>query len=157
MNGVYNGTQGSVNIDTSRNRVTPNLEIVLNQMERYGESGYTWKDIAWTLDLHHGQASGALSNLHRMGLIFTTTTTRREGCQVYFLNKYSFLFKDDLIVREPVKTKTRLERDALMDLLAVVEGFIHDSEGDYNQTLMGGWWLEEMKEAVNKYRQIGGK
>lgn len=48
-----------------------------------GATGVTWKELAQSLDLHHGQASGALSGLHRRGIIARLTNGRRERCRIY--------------------------------------------------------------------------
>jgi len=38
-------------------------------IEQAGPRGMTWAEVARELNLHHGQASGALSSLHRAGKI----------------------------------------------------------------------------------------
>lgn len=53
-----------------------------------GTLGVTWKFVAYSLNLHHGQASGALSNLHKAGLI-DRLTERRERCSVYVMPEFT--------------------------------------------------------------------
>ena len=47
-----------------------------------GVSGATWKELAEATGMHHGSASGFLSNLHRLGEI-KRLSQRRDGCKVY--------------------------------------------------------------------------
>jgi hypothetical protein len=56
-------------------------------LNRYGEAGLTWKELAYLEGWHHGQASGALSNLHKAGSI-ARLSERRDRCKVYVLPEY---------------------------------------------------------------------
>lgn len=47
-----------------------------------GPRGVTWAEVAKELDLHHGQASGALSRLHRDGAL-AKLAERRAGSGIY--------------------------------------------------------------------------
>lgn len=47
-----------------------------------GVEGLTWKELADQLNLHHGQASGVLSVLHKTGHIVRLAETRNR-CAVY--------------------------------------------------------------------------
>lgn len=49
--------------------------------------GLTWKELARITGWHHGQASGALSVLHKEGLI-ARLTERRDRCFVYVLPEH---------------------------------------------------------------------
>ena len=49
--------------------------------------GMTVKEVRTSLGLHHGQASSALTNLHRVGSL-ARLTERRDGCFVYVLTDY---------------------------------------------------------------------
>lgn len=55
---------------------------VLTLLHQRKWSGATWKEVAGVLRLHHGQASGALSNLHKAGRVARLTHKRRK-CAVY--------------------------------------------------------------------------
>lgn len=55
---------------------------VLQWMYNTGVVGATWKDFARAFDMHHGQASGALSRLHQRRKI-ARLDERRERCLVY--------------------------------------------------------------------------
>lgn len=47
-----------------------------------GADGLTWRELGKRAKWHHGQASGALSTVHRQGRL-VRTTTYRAGCAVY--------------------------------------------------------------------------
>jgi len=55
---------------------------VLQWIRGTGAGGTTWKEFATGMSMHHGQASGALSKLHRRGKI-ARLTERRDRCKVY--------------------------------------------------------------------------
>ena len=55
---------------------------VLAAVRRHGEHGRTWREVAVDLNLHHGQASGALSNLHKTGRLARLVETRQR-CHIY--------------------------------------------------------------------------
>jgi hypothetical protein len=50
--------------------------------------GLTWKELADSLGVHHGAASGVLSTLHKAGRI-ARLSERRHGCKVYVLPEYT--------------------------------------------------------------------
>jgi hypothetical protein len=106
MDGVYNGTQGSVHTVTSENRLTPRLEEVAAAIAGAQKKGMTWRELADWCGLHHGQASGALSNLHRMGVVFVRKGWERERCQVYIHGMYRTSFLDYECADAPVRTKS---------------------------------------------------
>jgi len=62
---------------------------VLALLRAAGTRGMTWREVADALVMHHGQASGALSGLHKAGRITRLAETRLR-CSVYvtpeFLN-----------------------------------------------------------------------
>lgn len=115
--GIYNGTQGFVNTETSRARRVPRLSQVRSALFRAGLHGLTWKELCDVSGLHHGQASGALSNLHRMGDAFVRTDLIRNNCQVYVLNVWRTVIPERNRQDEPVRTKASLKRDALENVL----------------------------------------
>lgn len=58
------------------------LDGVVKVAEGAGSWGVTWQDVANELGLHHGQASGALSRLHRDGALLRLSE-RRGRSSVY--------------------------------------------------------------------------
>lgn len=155
ITGAYNGTQGSVNTETSRNRITPNLQTVLSYLEVNGFYGCTWKDIARGCDLHHGQASGALSNLHKLGLVFTVAGKRRERCQIYFHKDFIGQFEPLLVHHEPVTTKAGRTVKAGEQLANTVQSFLDDfySVNPSAETHTLSEWYEILSVALVRYKK----
>lgn len=60
---------------------------VLVILSAAGTAGATWTDLATLTGWHHGQASGALSTLHKSGLI-ARLDERRNRCAVYVLPEH---------------------------------------------------------------------
>lgn len=60
---------------------------LLTLLDAAGDRGKTWREAADGLGWHHGQVSGALSNLHSRGLV-ERLTERRGRSQVYVLPRY---------------------------------------------------------------------
>jgi hypothetical protein len=58
------------------------IEIVREELVEAGRRGLTWRELSAILGMHHGQASGALSNLHRTGGAVRLAEAR-ERCGVY--------------------------------------------------------------------------
>lgn len=92
----YGGTSGWSGSDTSRERAetadtngtTAQRQAATLQALAASETlGLTWFELAHTLGLHHGAASGILSTLHRAGHI-ERLTEKREKCAVYVCPRY---------------------------------------------------------------------
>lgn len=62
--------------EASDGTLSKRLSQVLGRISMSGTHGATWFEVAQSLDLHHGSASSALTNLHRQGLIARTKRTR---------------------------------------------------------------------------------
>lgn len=75
------GHQGSTSeaAEPSRRQV---IEIVRDELREAGHVGLTWRELSHELGMHHGQASSALSNLHRTGGAVRLAETRNR-CGVY--------------------------------------------------------------------------
>lgn len=88
--GRSSGWSGS---DTSRERArrddddgttSKRQRAVMAHLIRAGSHGVTWEELARAHGWHHGQASGALSGLHKAGRIARLTTEHARGrCAVY--------------------------------------------------------------------------
>lgn len=92
----YAGTSGWSGSETSRSRaVTDDRSGVTakrqaNVLQILGDSefhGVTWKELSDLTGEHHGSTSGALSVLHKDGIIARLTETRNR-CKVYVLPEY---------------------------------------------------------------------
>ena len=145
MSGVYQGTQGSVNREASRGRITPRLKTVLLAVRDTDDRGATWKEVAAELGLHHGQASGALSNLHRMGDVFQLRKTR-DGCHPYVHAAFRGNYFDDERYDEPAQTKAGRERQALLNLAEAVAEWCEWA------TAFGEVAFQE-RELINAYKE----
>jgi hypothetical protein len=92
----YDGTSGWSGSDTSRERAehddttgitTQRQRMVMASLERVRSTGLTWKELADFTGWHHGQASGALSTLHKTGHI-ERLAERRDRCHPYVLPEH---------------------------------------------------------------------
>lgn len=61
---------------------------VLGILSLAGYDGATWKDIAGMTGWHHGTASGALSVLHKEGMIVRLSELK-DRCKIYVLPDYT--------------------------------------------------------------------
>lgn len=94
---VYDGTGGAeaghVTSTDRAERERANGMTAFRQAAAFGEVrgsglyGVTWKELADARGWHHGQASGALSALHRRGMILRLEESRNR-CGVYVLPEH---------------------------------------------------------------------
>lgn len=91
--GRSSGWSGS---DTSRERAerddatgvtSERQRFVLSLLGNRGPAGLTWHELAESTGMHHGQASGVLSNLHQGGRV-ARLSDRRGRCHPYVLPEY---------------------------------------------------------------------
>ena len=92
----YGGTSGWSGSDTSEERAIKsdkngttgkNQKRTLQLISLSTHNGLTWKELADAMGWHHGTASGALSVLHKEGLI-SRLSERRNKCAVYVANEF---------------------------------------------------------------------
>lgn len=81
--------------------------------------GLTYQQVGQHLNLHHGQSSGALSTLHKAGLVFLTFE-RRNKCQVYVHAAYRHKFADHERIDTPAQTKAGKRKDDMERLLQAI-------------------------------------
>jgi hypothetical protein len=81
-------------------------------LEWSGAEGATWKQLGQSLGLHHGQISGALSNMHKNGEVFTLVE-QRDRCHPYVHIKYRDCYEPSQRYDEPVKTANSLRLEEL--------------------------------------------
>ena len=137
---TYAGTSGFVSQPASAQRAqreaatgeaTARASAVLKALESHSE-GLTWKQLATLMNLHHGQVSGALSNLHKSGHVFMLEK-QRDRCHPYCHAKWRINYASADRIDEPAQTKAGKRKDGLEALLALVTiginmGRINDSE-----------------------------
>jgi hypothetical protein len=136
-------TSGWSGSDTSRDRArrddttgatNDRQAAVLRYLRMKRIDGATWKELADHFEWHHGQASGALSNLHKAGLIARLTETR-DRCAVYVI--------PSLVAGRPATSyRTRRPSLPLDDAAAVLTEHVpvppwHLASG--NLTCLCGW------------------
>ena len=89
----YAGTSGHSGTDTSEARAkqadsdgttTARQMETLSALRYAGSDGLTWSELAEALGLHHGQASGTLSVLHKAGQIERLKLSRNR-CKIYVI------------------------------------------------------------------------
>ena len=87
----YNGSSGWAGSNTSRARAehadrigitTQRQQATLKHLIDAGSDGLTWRDLSALTGEHHGSTSGALSNLHKAGVILRLADTRNR-CAIY--------------------------------------------------------------------------
>lgn len=107
----YAGTSGWSGSDTSEERArtedrdgtTTRRQIaVMQYLTQRGASGATWRELAEAMGWHHGQASGALSVLHKTGHI-ARLVQRRDRCAVYV--RWEYRGDRDFAMPKPNKRK----------------------------------------------------
>jgi len=75
--------------DDGNGRTRERQQTVITALNNSGPHGLTWKELAHRYNWHHGQASGALSVLHKEGLI-CRLSERRDRCKVYVTPEYVY-------------------------------------------------------------------
>lgn len=90
----YAGTTGYMPVGTSRDAAEQAVASgaanarqanILGMLREAGEFGLTSAEIETRTGLGHGPVSGALSSMHKVGLIVALKFVRRNGCGVYVL------------------------------------------------------------------------
>lgn len=132
---IYNGTGGFVNRPASKNRainevtsgkLTERQNQVLQVLDEAGADGLTWHVCGEILGLHHGQISGALSNLHGCGEVFTLNQLLK-GCHPYVHRKYRSDWAPEERCDEPVKTVSTKKRELQDQLLSAIQEAINNN------------------------------
>jgi predicted transcriptional regulator len=130
---TYAGTSGYVNQPASLARATTEAasgvsteraQRILNQLTDQ-PAGMTWKQLSMRLNLHHGQISGALSNLHKSGHVFMLRQQRNK-CHPYVHSIYRDQYTPEQRIDQPVKTKSNqrlTDLEELLDTLTTMIGF----------------------------------
>lgn len=122
----YNGTGGYAGTDTSRERaereaadgtLADRQHQILDYLLHCGVVGGTWHQLSIELELHHGQVSGALSNLHKAGEVFMLRQ-RHNRSHPYVHNKYRAFYSDAEVHDSPKTTKAGRRRVVIDELVA---------------------------------------
>jgi hypothetical protein len=116
---------------------------ILETSERLGA---TWKEMqrryenAYGVQLHHGQISGLLTNLHKAGKVFICSKMKRENCFVYLHCKYKDWFAEEDRFDTPVQTKAGIRRACLEEVVAQLRVLSEKEErlsySEFSQTVV---------------------
>jgi hypothetical protein len=93
--------------------------LILGTLHAYPD-GLTWGELADRLNLHHGQVSGALSNLHKTGRVFMLREKRGKShpyCHETFRVRYPESARYD----DPAQTRSGRTRELERQILALLE------------------------------------
>lgn len=151
---TYAGTSGVVNRQTSIDReeyerisgeTKERARRFLNLIKNAEDHGLTWKELqikyrnVYQVELHHGQISGLLTNLHRMGKVFIYSGKKRDNCYAYIHSEYKEYFPEDLRYDTPVQTKAGIRKAAFEELLAGLRKLSEQEErlsySEYSETV----------------------
>ena len=99
---------------TAADRALDILAILANE-----PFGLTWAELADRLLLHHGQVSGALSNLHKTGRVFMLR--KKEGrSHPYLHKKFRTDYDPDERYDDPAQTRSGRRRELERQMIAAL-------------------------------------
>jgi hypothetical protein len=119
----FNGTSGWAGSKASQERqmmldetgeTGKRQKAVLRELRNAGTHGAIWRDIALALGIHHGQASAALSVLHREGVI-ARLDEKRAKCSIYVLPEYV----NGRATSDSMKTQASINANAIKAIRAL--------------------------------------
>ena len=145
----YNGTGGHAGSETSKERAETEADdgtLAKRQREvmaflwAQADRGATWYEVAEHLGIHHGSASGALSNLHKAGRI-VRTTDRRGRSEVYMIAEIAATLPVTLAA-----PRANASKKEIADAVAVIE----------KRLFIAGFCDVEIERALAVLRRAGG-
>lgn len=128
----YAGTSGWAGSETSYLRAVTDDETgettkrqkqAIRELLWASRHGLTWKELAMNLNLHHGQASGVLSVLHKAGRI-ERLKERRNKCSVYVLTE----FVHGRVTESHGNTKANLDNNKIVSANKFLEQVFIDKQ-----------------------------
>ena len=146
----YRGTGGYVERPASIERavreakdgtLSKRQQDLLKELASAGMEGATWQQLGLRLNMHHGQVSGALSNLHKAGEVFMLRKKFYKS-HPYVAKQYRHAYTDEQVFDERVQTQAG-KRRALLDELE--QTCLMAIEFDWSASLQGA-----IKDIVNK-------
>lgn len=123
---------------------------VLRYVSAYAETGRTVREIREHLSLHHGQASGALTNLHKDGRL-VRLSEERDRCKIYVVPGY----EDGREVepakrRQPKKDNLRAEVMALLGRWEVEKHVYPNTTAGASARYIVTMCQQELQELLDK-------
>jgi hypothetical protein len=97
---------------------------IAKQLEWAGRRGATWKELGERLGLHHGQISGALSNMHKNGEVFSLVE-QRDRCHPYVHVMFRDSYLSEQRYDEPAKTASATKDEEIERLKQEVAYWTH--------------------------------
>ena len=116
--------------------------LVLDLLRDWGENGMTVREVLHETGLHHGQASSALTHLHKGGLA-ARLTERRSKCFVYVLPEFVNGREVSEPGRKSARVLTDLEEQQLRGATQAVEG---------HGMGLPMWRAQQLIEIINRIR-----
>lgn len=125
----YNGTGGHVNHPASRDRAIHDVVIgklaerqqsILRELFSAALRGMTWRELSARLGQHHGNISGALSNLHKAGKVFMLNE-KRDGSHVYIHARHRDAFAENFRIDEPTQTSASRHKTQLVLIARLID------------------------------------
>lgn len=125
---AYAGTQGHVARPASQDRAereafdgtAADRSLSILALLQRNPRGMTWGEIADALNLHHGQASGALSNLHKNGRVFMLREKRGKA-HAYVHDTYRDAYPETERFDTPAQTRAGKIREAERTIIDALE------------------------------------
>ena len=148
------GTTGHVDRPASRERAQREADdgtaadralSILNLLTRE-PLGLTWGEVADRLGLHHGQASGALSNLHKTGRVFMLRE-KRGRAHPYVHSQYRDAYPEQERFDTPAQTRGGKIRELERQIVAALEA---DHVRGYRT---GDRWIDSLIAEVVELRE----
>jgi len=140
MPDLFSPTPYVAGSDTSRDRAlsedangttTLRRGDLLERLRMAGLAGKTWRELAADTGLHHGQVSGALSVMHKDGLI-ACLTTRRDRCHPYIHAQWIASHDPETVLLEPAQTLAGKRNTAIQDVIDAARYFCERGLGAGN-------------------------
>lgn len=152
----YGDTAGFVNRPASEERarreaktgaISDRAKLFLSMLLGTHEKGMTWKEIhELEPELHHGQISSVLSNLHKTGHVFQLVEMR-NGCHPYCHYTQQYHFAEHEIFLTPTSTKAGQRLKLLNDVYDMAD--IAEDYGYKQEAIMA-----VLTEAIQKLRDF---
>ena len=141
----YRGTGGYVERPASIERavreardgtLSKRQQDLLLALAEAGKAGATWQQLGLRLNMHHGQVSGALSNLHKAGEVFMLRNKYNKS-HPYVAKQFRHAYTDEQVFDERVQTQAGKRRALLEQLLAQCTEAGRTGWGSYQLTEIG--------------------
>ena len=129
------------------------IQAAVTYVAESGAYGVTWREFADAYRLHHGQASSALSNAHRAGLL-ARLTHRRDRCGIYVTPH--MVFNRTTVPYRRNKSIANEALAALFDATVVNEKLndlckrVVDASGDMDNATWRDW-LDDYRRTVGPW------